>query len=243
MSNIVFFFKQCLIFFSTLCHPERVSGSHFFSKGVLILFFITPRHPELDSGSHFYFFKIVFDFFSFLSLLYFYFFIKIITTSSKGKEPARSPKPAVSLPLTPSLLGHGSGLRPKNLPASEIEVSSVSYEQICVALFFFKKDFDSFFLSLLYFYFFHKNYYHFTKGKEPAQSPKPAVSLPLNPSLLGHGLRRCLKNLPTSEIEVSSVSCEQIRVALFFFKIVFDSFLPHHVILNSIQDLTFIFFK
>ena len=242
-----FFFKQCLIFFSTLCHSERVSGSlfifskiifdffyhttssrtlrffirtcfeewfgisFFFQKG--FWFFFLSRHVILNLIQDlFLFFQKVFDF-SFLSLLYFYFFIKIITTSSKGKEPARSPKPAVSLPLTPSLLGHGSGLRPKNLPASEIEVSSVSYEQICVALFFFKKDFDSFFLSLLYFYFFHKNYYHFTKGKEPAQSPKPAVSLPLNPSLLGHGLRRCLKNLPTSEIEVSSVSCEQIRVA------------------------------
>ena len=62
-------------------------------------------------------------------------------------EPARSPKPAVSLPLTPSLLGHGSGLRPKNLPASEIEVSSVSYEQICVALFFFKQCL-AFFITL-----------------------------------------------------------------------------------------------
>ena len=113
--------------------------------------------------------------------------------------------------------------------------------------YFFKKDFDSFFyhttsswtwfrisfyffkkfLIFLFitslFLFFHKNYYHFTKGKEPARSPKPAVSLPLNPSLLGHGLRRCLKNLPTSE--VSSVSYEQICVALFFFKIVFDFFL------------------
>ena len=90
--------------------------------------------------------------------------------------------------------------------------------------YFFQKGFWFFFLSLLYFYFFHKNYYYFTKGKEPARSPKPAVSLPLNPSLLGHGLRRCLKNLPASEIEVSSVSYEQIRVALFFFKIVFDSY-------------------
>ena len=32
-----------------------------------------------------------------------------------------------------------------------------------------------------------------------------------NPLLLGHGLRRCLKNLPASK--VSSVSYEQIRVA------------------------------
>ena len=51
--------RVALFFFITLCHPERVSGSHFiFSKGVLILFFITPRHPELDSGSHFIFSKI-----------------------------------------------------------------------------------------------------------------------------------------------------------------------------------------
>ena len=94
-----------------------------------------------------------------------------------------------------------------------------------ISFYFFKNCFwfFFFFISSL-FLFFYKNYYYFTKGKEPARSPKPAVSLPLNPSLLGHGLRRCLKNLPTSEIEVSSVSCEQIRVALFFFKIVFDSY-------------------
>jgi hypothetical protein len=30
-----------------------------------------------------------------------------------------------------------------------------------------------FFLFLLCCYFIHNNYYHFTKGKEPAQSPKP----------------------------------------------------------------------
>ena len=35
------------------------------------------------------------------------------------------------------------------------------------------------------------------------------------PSLLGHGLGRCPKNLATSEIEVSSVSYEQIRVEIF----------------------------
>ena len=39
------------------------------------------------------------------------------------------------------------------------------------------------------------------------------------------------KRLSTSK--VSSVSCEQIRVALFFFKIVFDFFLSQHVILNA----------
>ena len=90
-------------------------------------------------------------------------------------------------------------------------------------LIFFKIVFDFFsFLFLLYFYFFHKNYYYFTKGKEPAQSPKPAVSFPLNPFLFGHGLGHRPKNPPTSK--VSSVSYEQIRVALFFFKIVFDLF-------------------
>ena len=42
-------------------------------------------------------------------------------------------------------------------------------------IYFFQKLFliSFFFLFLLCFYFFHKNYYHFTKGKEPAQSPKP----------------------------------------------------------------------
>ena len=162
MHNIqrCFFFKQCLIFF------------------------ITPRHPELVSGSHFIFSKIIFDSFSFLSLLYFYFFHKNYYHFTKGKKPARSPKPAVSFPLNPFLFGHGLGLCPKNLPASEIEVSSVSCEQIRVALFFFKIVFDFFyhttssrtrfgisfyffkivfwffFLSLLCFYFFHKNYYY-----------------------------------------------------------------------------------
>ena len=49
------------------------------------------------------------------------------------------------------------------------------------------------------FLFFLKNYYHFTKGMEPAQSPKPAVSFPLNPFLFGHGLGCYPKNPPTSE--------------------------------------------
>ena len=205
------------------------------------------------------FFQKVFDFFLFITSLFLHFH-KNYYHITKGKEPAQSPKPAVSLPLNPSLLGHGSGLCPKNLPTSEIEVSSVSYEQIRVALFFFKIIFDFFlphavilnliqdlilffqnsfwifffitprhpeldsgstfifskgfwfffFLFLLCFYFFHKNYYYFTKGKEPARSPKPAVSLPLNPFLLGHGSGLRPKNLPASE--VSSVSCEQICV-------------------------------
>ena len=139
----------------------------------------------------------VFDFFLFYHFFISIFFIKIITTSSKGKEPARSPKPAVSLPLNPSLLGHGLRRCLKNLPTSK--VSSVSYEQIRVALFFFQTMFDFFyhtrhpeidsgshfifskifwffffFISSL-FLFFYKNYYYFTKGKEPARSPKPAV--------------------------------------------------------------------
>ena len=175
----------------------------------------------------------------FLFLPYFYFFYKNYYHFTKGKEPAQSPKPAVSFPLNPFLLGHGLGCYPKNPTTSEIEVSSVSYEQICVAIFFFQKVFDSFLLShhvilnsfqdltfifskwflILFFLisslflFFYKNYYHFTKGKEPARSPKPAVSFPLNPFLLGHGLGCYPKNPPTSEkkIEVSSVSYEQIR--------------------------------
>ena len=71
------------------------------------------------------------DVWFFYHFFVFILFIKIITTSSKGKETARSPKPAVSLPLNPSLFGHGLGLCPKNPLISE--VSSVSYEQICVA--------------------------------------------------------------------------------------------------------------
>ena len=77
------------------------------------------------------FFQTMFDFF--YHFFVFTFFIKIITTSSKGKETARSPKPAVSLPLNPSFFGHGLGLCPKNPLISE--VSSVSYEQICVDFF------------------------------------------------------------------------------------------------------------
>ena len=86
--------RVALFFFITLCHPERVSGSHFiFSKWFLILFFITPRHPELDSGSHF-FSKWFLIFFFFITSL-FLFFYKNYYYFTKGKEPARSPKPAV----------------------------------------------------------------------------------------------------------------------------------------------------
>jgi hypothetical protein len=76
---------------------------------------------------------------------------------------------------------------------------------------FFQTMFDFFFFITSLWLFFYKNYYHFTKGKEPARSPKPAVSFPLNLFLLGHGLGRYPKNPPTSK--VSSVSYEQIRVA------------------------------
>ena len=120
----------------------------------------------------------VFDFFLFYHFFISIFFIKIITTSSKGKEPARSPKTAVlnlelftvdiSSRVTPARLYRalflqvkakqllaqsfltlfllykqrckarslclGQSAAPKNLPTSEIKVSSVSYEQIRVAL-------------------------------------------------------------------------------------------------------------
>ena len=82
---------------------------------------------------------------------------------------------------------------------------------------FSKMVFDFSFITSL-FLFFHKNYYYFTKGKEPARSPKPAVSFPLNPFLFGHGLGHRPKNPPASEIEVSSVSCEQICVGIFVWR-------------------------
>ena len=103
----VFFFKRCLIFFYHI-----VSSWTWFRISLL-------------------FFQTMFDFF--YHFFVFTFFIKIITTSSKGRETARSPKPAVSLPLNPSFFGHGLGRCPKNLLTSEIEVRSVSYEQIRVA--------------------------------------------------------------------------------------------------------------
>ena len=88
------FFQTMFDFFLSHCViPNSFRDLTFiFSKGVLNLFY------------HFFVFIL---------------FIKIITTSSKGKEPARSPKPAVSLPLNPSLIGHGLGLCPKNLHASK----------------------------------------------------------------------------------------------------------------------------
>ena len=130
-----------------------------------------------------------------------------------------------------------------------------------ISLLFFQNGFwfILFFIPSL-FLFFHKNYYHFTKGKEPARSPKPdsfefdlftvIISSRVTPARFSRALflqvkakqllaqsfltlfllykQRCearslclgqsaaLKNLPTSEIEVSSVSYEQIRVVIFF---------------------------
>ena len=125
----------------------------------------------------------VFDSFFFLFLPYFYFFIKIIITSHRKGGLSQSPKPDSSPSYNLPLLGHGLGCYPKNPLTSEIEVSSVSYEQIRVVIFlkcfdsffsffntpchpefdsgshfyFFKIVFDSFFfLFLLCFYFFIK---------------------------------------------------------------------------------------
>ena len=93
-----------------------------------------------------------------------------------------------------------------------------SFFYFSLFLFFFSKRFwFLFFFNFSFFLFFLQNYYHFTKGKEPARSPKPAVSFPLNPFLFGHGLGLCPKNLLA--LEVSSVSYEQIRVAIFFYHI------------------------
>ena len=103
---------------------------------------------------------------------------------------------------------------------------------------FFQNGFWFFsFLSLPYFYFFIKIIITSLRGKNLLRVRSPQFPSPLTPFLLGHGLRRCLKNLPASE--VSSVSNEQIRVALFFFQNSFWSFLSHHVIPNSIRDLIF----
>ena len=107
---------------------------------------------------------------------------------------------------------------------------------------FFQNGFWFFsFLSLPYFYFFIKIIITSLRGKNLLRVRSPQFPSPLTPFLLGHGLRRCLKNLPASE--VSSVSYEQIRVALFFFQNSFWSFLSHHVIPNSFRDLILFFQK
>ena len=69
-----------------------------------------------------------------------------------------------------------------------------------VGIFFSKGVLILLFFNFSFFLFFLQNYYHFTKGKETARSPKPAVSFPLTTFLFGHGLGRCPKNLATLEV-------------------------------------------
>ena len=111
-NDVWFFLLHCVIPNAALLRTHLLRRmfrdlTFIFSKGVLNLFY--------------YFFV-------------FTFFIKIITTSSKGRETARSPKPAVSLPLNPTLLGHGLGLCPKNLHASKW-VALAANKSVC----FFKR--------------------------------------------------------------------------------------------------------
>ena len=89
----------------------------FFQTMFDFFFFITPCHPELVSGSHFFFKKILIFLFFITSL--FLLFHKNYYHFTKGKEPAQSPKPAVSFPLNPFHLGHGLGCYPKNPPTSK----------------------------------------------------------------------------------------------------------------------------
>ena len=85
------------------------------------------------------------------------------------------------------------------------------------AFIFFKRGFDSsFFLNFSLFLFFLQKLLSLHIGRGLSQSPKPDSSLSYNLPLLGHGLGRCPKNLLA--LEVSSVSYEQIRVAIFFSK-------------------------
>ena len=81
------------------------------------------------------------------------------------------------------------------------------------------------------FMFFHKNYYHFTKGMEPAQSPKTAVSLPLNPSFLGHGSGLCPKNLLSSKV-----------ISVSYNNFVWDFFTPKNVYLSFSKWIFFLSF-
>ena len=130
--------------------------------------------PPLPSGLFFFKRCLIFS----LYLLHFCFFIKIIITPQRTGHRSKSEgRGFLSLNLT--FLGHGSGLCPKNLLSSK--VISVSYEQFRVGFFLHLKIFFIFFKMNIFlipssFLFFLKNYYHFTKGMEPAQSPKPAVS-------------------------------------------------------------------
>ena len=122
--------------------------------------------------------KIFFIFFKmniFLIPSSFLFFLKNYYHSTKGMEPAQSPKPAVSLSLNPSFLGHGSGFCPKNLLFSK--VNSVNYEQFCVFFLHLKFFFIFFKMNIFLipssFLFFLKNYYHFTKDRTPLKVRRP----------------------------------------------------------------------
>ena len=64
---------------------------------------------------------------------------------------------------------------------------------------------------------------------EPAQSPKPAVSLPLNLTILGHGSVLCPKNLLSSK--VISVNYEQFRVGFFLHLKIFFIFFKMNIFL------------
>ena len=115
----------------------------FFQNALIHSFFLTHQVILNLIQDLTYFFKMVFDSFFFLFLPYFYFFIKIIITSHRKGGLSQSPKPDSSPSYNLPLLGHGLGCYPKNPLTSEIEVSSVSYEQIRVVIFL--KCFDSFF--------------------------------------------------------------------------------------------------
>ena len=128
-------------------------------------------YANTSYGDFLIFFKIVFDFFSFLFLLYFYFFIKIVITSLRGRNQLEVRSPLFPVRIF-SRVEIYSGVTPARLYRSRLDAAV----QSSVALL-------------------------------------GVIRCSYNPFLLGHGLRRCLKNLPTSEIEVSSVSYEQIRVA------------------------------
>ena len=141
----------------------------FFSKCFdSFFFFNTSGHPELDSGSHFYFFKNSFWFFSFLFLLCFYFFIKIIITSHRKGDYLR-----VRSPIVLNLIYSQWLYLPVWLRLASPELASTQRCNACALL--------------------------------------GVIRCSYTPSSLGRFLRRCLKNPTTSEIEVSSVSYEQIR--------------------------------
>ena len=164
---LFFFFNQCLIFFSHCVILNAIRELIlFFQKG---FWFFLPHGVILNLIQDLTFiFSKSFWFFFFLFLPYFYFFIKIIITSLRGRNQleVRSPRFWIWVIYSGYIFPYDSG---SPLPVSP--------------------------------------------RRSGAKLGRFAWG---NPLLLGHGLRRCLKNLPASEIEVSSVSCEQIRVEIFF---------------------------